>query len=631
MWKAYSAGYIRHNKTGNIFVMTISLAASGLLSMVSGVFYNFWMDQVSQSVAATGSARVETTPAIAAYIIVFSCASLGLVMMIHHAFAATMTNRIHQLGILQSIGATPRQIKGALILEILVVSAPAIFAGNLLGILLCWGFMETIFTLTAGLRTYDLAFTYAPAVLLGSLFFSLLTAYLSAWLPAGKLSRISPMEAIRSGDQPQMGHVRRYRLFCRGFGVHGELARKSLYVRRKAMRVGTVSIFLAVFSCVSLLNILGISNLSTQKTYFDRFRDKWDFLITAENGEYGEALLYEIQKLDGVESCTVHRTATGTTVLPAEQLSEEVLGLGMENLNSSFVPGESGGYCVQVPIYVLDDTGFANYCGTDAQAAAVNVIWDSVHSERTGRQYVPFLKGGEVTLTVDGQPVFVSEFTPELPKLREEFRQYALSLVMSERGYQASGLNLPLGNPIFTVRVTQDADHAAVHTALQQLLTGYPGLALEGRLEEEARENQIQQGLRFVICMFTGLMACVGLANVFASTLGQLHLRKREFARYFSLGLTPKGAAKILAWEAAIVALRPILLTILINIPLMALMLDAGGISAEEFILERLPLAPALTFFAGIIGFVALAYYLGGRKICSMSLAETIKNDTLMM
>lgn len=107
--------------------------------------------------------------------------------------------------------------------------------------------------------------------------------------------------------------------------------------------------------------------------------------------------------------------------------------------------------------------------------------------------------------------------------------------------------------------------------------------------------------------------------------MGQIHQRKREFARYFAVGLTPKGVAKILAWEAAIVALRPILLTIVINIPLMAWMLDAGGITAGDFIAKRLPLVPAILLF------VALAYYLGGKKICDMNLVEAIKDDTLML
>ena len=55
MWKAYSAGYIRNNKTGNRFIMTISFLASALLSLVSGLFYNLWADQVQKAVSETGT------------------------------------------------------------------------------------------------------------------------------------------------------------------------------------------------------------------------------------------------------------------------------------------------------------------------------------------------------------------------------------------------------------------------------------------------------------------------------------------------------------------------------------------------------------------------------------------------
>lgn len=64
MWNTYSASYIRNNKTGSQFIMIIS-------------------------------------------------------------FLATMTNRIHQLGILQSTGATPRQVKSTLFNKVVVLSLPA--------------------------------------------------------------------------------------------------------------------------------------------------------------------------------------------------------------------------------------------------------------------------------------------------------------------------------------------------------------------------------------------------------------------------------------------------------------------------------------------------------------------------
>ena len=634
MWKAYSAGYIRNNKTGNRFIMTISFLASALLSLVSGLFYNLWADQVQQTVATTGTSKVEMTPAIIAYIVVFSAASIALIMMIHHAFAATMTNRIHQLGILKSVGATRRQIRRTLTNEVVVLSLPAIVIGNIVGIGLAWLFMAFIITSTAGLRDYNLTFAYHPIVFLGSFLFSVLTALISAWIPAKKLSRITPLDAIRYGNEPVIKRVKKYRIHSAIFGIYGELARKSLYSRRKAMRIGTMSILLAVFSCVSLLNMFGISNLSTEKTYFNRFKNNWDFLVTTEADAYSKALLNDIRNIEGVENCIVHKRVSGNTQIPKEYLSGDVQKLGLENLNSSFVANDTRAYNVKAPIYILDDNSFERYCGekTDANVIAVNIIWDSIHSERTNRQYVPFLNADkEILLNLEGTTIPVTGFANELPVLRESLEQYSLSLVMSESYYDSLGFNLDADESFYTIKVEDRNQYDGIKEELQQLLLAHPDYAFEGRIEEYENELEIQKGLRMLIYAFTGLLTCIGLANIFASTLGQIHQRKREFARYFAVGLIPKGAAKILIWEAAIVALRPIFFTIVINIPLMAIMLNAGGITAQEFVAKRLPLIPAIILFVAVIGFVGLAYYLGGKKICNMNLVDVIKDDTLWM
>ena len=408
----------------------------------------------------------------------------------------------------------------------------------------------------------------------------------------------------------------------------------SLFVRRKAMRVGTMSILLAVFACISILNMLGVSALSTERTYFDRYKNNWDFLVTVKGDTYSEELLNDIRNTEDVAGCIVHRIVNGNTQIPADYLSSDVQKLSLEKLNSSFAANEAGAYNTKVPIFILDDKSFAEYRGdaNDANVVAVNIIWDSVNSERTDRQYVPFLnEGKEIDLNVNGKDIPVSAFNDSLPVLREELTQYALTLVMSESYYATLGFDLKPDETIYTIKMTDESKNDALEEKLQGMLETYPGYAFEGRVQELADEMQIQQGLRMIIYLFTVILTCIGLANIFASTLGQIHQRKREFARYFAVGLTPKGAAKILAWEAAIVALRPILLTIVINIPLMAWMLDAGGITAGDFIAKRLPLAPAILLFVAVIGFVALAYYLGGKKICDMNLVEAIKDDTLML
>lgn len=154
-----------------------------------------------------------------------------------------------------------------------------------------------------------------------------------------------------------------------------------------------------------------------------------------------------------------------------------------------------------MPIFILDDKSFAEYRGdaNDANVVAVNIFWDSVNSERTDRQYVPFLnEGKEIVLNVNGKDIPVSAFADALPVLREELTQYALTLVMSESNYATLGFDLKAEETIYTIKMTDESKNDALEEKLQEILEAYPDYAFEGRVQELANEMQIQQGLRMI-------------------------------------------------------------------------------------------------------------------------------------
>ncbi|MCI6732789.1 MAG: hypothetical protein MR487_10795 [Lachnospiraceae bacterium] len=114
-------------------------------------------------------------------------------------------------------------------------------------------------------------------------------------------------------------------------------------------------------------------------------------------------------------------------------------------------------YHTKVPIIILDDSSFAEYREDtdDANVIAVNIIWNSVHSERTNRQYIPFLNTDkEIILKINGKDIPVSGFAESLPVLREELTQYSLTLVISESYYTSLGFNLTADETIYTVKLT---------------------------------------------------------------------------------------------------------------------------------------------------------------------------------
>ena len=125
------------------------------------------------------------------------------------------------------------------------------------------------------------------------------------------------------------------------------------------------------------------------------------------------------------------------------------------------------------------------------------------------------------------------------------------------------------------------------------------------------------------------MLAAIGAANVFSNTLGFVRQRKREFAQYMSIGLTPKGMWKILGIEALAVAGKPLLITLPCTVAFVQYALWASCLDPLVFWAQA-PVVPILIFAAAVVLFVALAYYIGGRLLLQCDLSEVLRNDALV-
>ncbi len=128
--------------------------------------------------------------------------------------------------------------------------------------------------------------------------------------------------------------------------------------------------------------------------------------------------------------------------------------------------------------------------------------------------------------------------------------------------------------------------------------------------------------------MIALLLSLIGLSNVFSATLGHIQQRKREFARYSALGFSPKNIRQILIYEALILLIRPVIISILLNIPLVIWALHLAHIPARRY-LACVPLLPA-ALIAIMGSMIALAYFLGIRAIFRGDLTEVLKDDSLV-
>ena len=306
-----------------------------------------------------------------AVLIVFAgtalCACFSLILIIHHSFAVFMNEKIRQLGILSSVGASPAQIRTVLLQEAAALSVLPAAAGILLGIGAAAGMMAWVDWVRdrALPGTLDVPFSYHPLVLCAALLCVGATVMISAWMPAWKLGRICPHRSRpgkwrKKPDKekrvPPSGSAVRDRR--RAGGKCAESPEKI-----PAHRVVFTDLFLLAFGF--MLCFFSISSLSTQISYFDGSASEWDVMVTVKNTDIEEFdRTEEIRHLSGVRDAAVYQKARAKRFLTEEELSGEFRDAGgFEGVSETYVTPEEGGWLINAPVWILDDASFLQYCG----------------------------------------------------------------------------------------------------------------------------------------------------------------------------------------------------------------------------------------------------------------------------
>lgn len=657
MWEIYSADYIKNNRDSVISITVAAFIAALFLAFLCCLFYNFWLDGIA------GAKQEEATGLLMPiYLAIVTVMCLSLILVIYHSFAVSMNSRIHQFGIFASVGATPRQIRTCLLQEAFVLSAVPVIAGIISGVVLSFvtvhlmgAFAEKI---AGGRRT---PYHLHPAVPLLILLLSALTVLISAWIPARKLSRMTPLESIRGTEELQFKKRRIGTALQTGspvlrafFGMEGELAGSAMKAQRKAMRTTSVSLTLAFFGFMVMQCFWTFSDISTRHTYFERYQDAWDVMVTLKDTDIGDFVLdKELRNVAGVDNIAVYQKAEAVCILPKDMQSEELMALGgLETFPESVLHSDGETFGVKASVVILDDESFREFCGqTGADfrldgTIVLNRFWDSVNSNFRYPAYIPYVGEAMETIVLQnavakGQTekqsraeIPVLSCTQAQPLLREEYEDYSLvQFIPASLWREIKGRIDGAKHDMYIRVLADDRTKPAALDALEEKVIRIVGSEYEAesenRIQEKTDNDKMIKGYETIMGAFCVLLAVIGIAHVFSHTLGFLRQRRREFARYLSVGVTPEGIGKMFCIEAFITVGRPFLIALTLTILTAALMVRASFLAPIEFIAEA-PVLPMCTFALAVFLFVALAYYLGGKKVLRASLADALRDDTVI-
>ncbi len=587
----------------------------------------------------------ETPPMLLTlYLAILMITVLSLILIIRGSFELSMNARIHQFGILSSIGATPKQVRDCLLQEAAVLSAAPVILGSLSGIFISYGLIGAVNIFAADVtERHEAVFHYSPFIFAFTVLISMLTVLFSAWIPARKLSRMTPLEAIRNTGGLLLKKRKHSRILSVLFGMEGELAGNALKAQKKHLRISTLSLLLSFLGFSIMLSFTVLADISTRYTYFERYQDAWDIMITLKDTEISDfSLTDELRDISNVQDAAVYQKAEAMTFLPEGLQSNELSSLGgLEQVAGT--PMADGQFQVSVPIVILDDTSFLNFCSQIGiapsldGAVVLNQIWDSINSNFRYKKYVPFVREDNQATVLykngNSTEIPVLSYTQEVPVLREEYENYSLvhfiPLTMWNRtlGEVCEAESDSYIRILSTEAVTASlSDLDSLEKEAVQLVREYKTES-ENRIRERLSNSHLIFGMRVIFGAFCVLLAIIGIANVFSNTLGFLRQRKREFARYMSIGLTPQEMRKIFCIEAFVTAGKPLLITFPLTVLFVQFAVTASYLDPMEFWHEA-PILPVLIFAAAIVLFVALAYYIGGKRLLKCNLNETLRNES---
>ncbi len=752
MWKDYSSGYIKNNRSSSLSVMIAAFISALLLSLLSGLFYNAWkyeierveqeeggwhsriigeftgedmenvknfanvkdavvnekgdkggesildiyfdnMDSVfsdtrriavqigaapekivyNYELLALYLIRDSSDPAprllFPMFILITLLASFSLIMIIHNSFAVSMNARIHQFGIFSSIGATPKQIRACLLQEAAALCAVPIIVGSLLGIAGSMGLLQMVNILLGSSipGRHKAIFGYHPLVLGLTLLVTIITIWISAWLPAKKLSKLTPLEAIKNIEELRLKSRKNSYLLMLLFGVEGELAGNALKAQGKALRTASLSFILAFLAFTIMQCFFAISGISTRETYFERYQGVWDVMVTIKNADVDTFEETDVlQGLDEVKSAVVYQKAEAKRVITEEEMSEEMKSFGgFSHASGKYVTQMDGGWLVNAPVIILDDNSFLAYCEQIKVtpqldgAVILNQIRDVTNSDFRHPDLMPYVKEenaasvlrqskneeaayGDTSMSYSEKEemtavIPVLAYTEKVPVLREKYAAldyYELvhfipvSLWKEIKG-QIGGIEEDSYICVLGKENGSLEELKMLQEEIGRIVSGKYTIECENRIQEYETNSKQIQGMMAVFGGFCVLLAMIGIGNVFSNTLGFVRQRKREFARYMSVGLTPKDLRKMFCIEALVISGRPILISLPLVIIATGYMLKISYVEVRAFMAE-MPLIPILLFMLAILGSVTLAYYLAWRNVQKISLEEVLRDDRMM-
>ncbi|AEV68647.1 ABC transporter permease [Acetivibrio clariflavus] len=582
--------------------------------------------------------------------IIMGIVIIGAVALIYNSFAISVGERSRYLGMLSSVGATKRQKRNSIFFESAViglVSIPLGILSGLGGLGLTFLFINQNMLLTN--TNEKLLMKVTPESLLLACAVSILTIFISTYLPARRASKVSAIDAIRqTADIKIKGKtVKTSKLVRMLFGIEGEIGLKNLKRNRGRYKATVFSIVTSIILFLSIsffiehfiksvelthrginydIKVLDLREDAELKDWLNDRNEITEYAFVREiNGTttwqkeemVPQKLREELEKdMESDNNYVDDAYAKGkySFNLYISSLDDEALKAYAETVGADFTelidPNRLSGILVNKTSYRDYETGkYVETKTTEAKAGdKLDVLSVTIDVENTEEEYIDRI---EIAALADERPMGIYDLGIS-----------GLSIIVSEatleRLAQETGIDVQQTNLYI-----KSTDPQATREALEQRTDSN----IYNTYESREKGEKILLFVSIFTYGFITLITLISIANIFNTISTSIALRRREFAMLKSIGMTPKGFNKMINYESIFYGLKALLYSLPISGIVMVLLYRAFSRSFDyEF---TLPWRSILIAMVSVFIIVGSAMFYSSAKIKKENILDALKQENI--
>ncbi|HWJ78343.1 MAG TPA: ABC transporter permease [Niallia sp.] len=509
---------------------------------------------------------------------------VGSVALIYNAFAISVSERARHLGMLSSVGATKKQKRNSVFFEGVIIGIISIPLGIIAGIggigitfVFINNYITDIFNTTQSLKV-----VVTPISVLISCLISILTIFISTYLPARKASKITAIDAIRQTHDIKIkgNKIKTNPLVRRLFGLEAEFGLKNL--KRNRRRYQT-TVFSLIISIVLFLTVAFFTNNLKKSVDLSQEDQNFDISISAGTNVTKEELL-AFAEVPSITESNLIKHYNSYTFFSPDKVSDYHKELIREDSGVLF----NGKYDYSVRINALSDESFRQYAekaNLDAndymnpEHPTGIVIGNVSYYDENAKKFVE----EKVLNATVGDSIDLYQYN-EKTSTDEVYNSIKIGAYTNQ---DMLGLNPDIFRTVTVVMPDNVVDALFKDSDgqgdLYLYLNSDDSIKAQKEIEEIKtgnvyiynlmQERQDSEQFILLISIFTYgfiiLISLISVANIFNTISTSISLRKREFAMLRSVGMTPKGFNKMINFESIFYGMKALFYGLPISIIVM--------------------------------------------------------------